>query len=43
MIYNLTGGDFKQIAFIEKNWTVIDLYKWISLKNYIIEKAQKDK
>lgn len=38
MMYNLTGGDFLQIDYIKKNWTVVELYKWISIKNYIMEK-----
>jgi len=41
-MYNLTGGDFLQIEHIRNNWTVIDLYKWIGIKNYTIEKAEKD-
>lgn len=41
MMYNLTSGDFSQIDYIRKNWTVIDLYKWIGIQSYIIREAEK--
>lgn len=43
MMYNLTGGDLIQIEHIRKNFTVVDLYKWIGIKNYVYEQAEKDK
>ncbi len=42
MMYKLTGGDFLQISFIEKNWTVVDLYKWIGVQSYIVKQAEKE-
>ncbi len=41
MMYNLTGGDFLQIDYIENNWTVVDLYKWIGIQSYMIKQAEK--
>ena len=40
MMYNLTGGDFLQIDYIRKNWTEIDLYKWIGIQSYMIKQAE---
>ena len=41
MVYSLTGGDFNQIDFIMKNWTIINLHKWIGIREYIIKKQSK--
>lgn len=36
MMYNLADGDFAQIGYMDKNWTIVDLYYWAGIKNYVI-------
>lgn len=42
MLYKLTGGDFKQIDFIENNFTLPEFYKYIGIKNLILKEIEDE-
>ena len=41
MLYNLAGGDMLQINHIRENFTIVDLFKWISIKNYLFKEEER--
>jgi hypothetical protein len=42
MIYDLAGGDFRQVDYIERNMTPVELIKWVGINHYLAEKQKED-
>jgi len=41
MVFNLASGDVVQMDHIRENFTMVDLYKWISIKNYLFKEEER--
>ncbi len=42
MMHRLTGGNYLEIEFIRKNWTIVDLHKWIIIQSDIVRTENKE-